>query len=215
MRTTKHDEDEDDEREIKVRTPAGESVEGSEPRCRADADEPAAEAASPGSRLANGLKAALGITNRRQQPQQQAPPPPPKTERQEVIEQLEAADQQPLDPETQYELPPLDLLLPNDDVCYEEHEKEVRRKAKILEKTFKNFGFNVQGRRDRDRARSSPSTRSSWKPACGCRRSPAWPTTWRSPCACRACGSSRRSPARTPSASRCPTSTASSCGSAR
>ena len=36
------------------------------------------------------------------------------------------------------------MLLPTDDVCYEEHEKEVRRKAKILEKTFKNFGFNVK-----------------------------------------------------------------------
>ncbi len=36
------------------------------------------------------------------------------------------------------------MLLPNEDVCYEEHEKEVRRKAKILEKTFKNFGFNVR-----------------------------------------------------------------------
>ena len=54
-------------------------------------------------------------------------------------------------------------------------------------------------------ARSSPSSKSSWKPACGCRRSPAWPTTWPSPCACRASASSPRSPARTPSASKCPT----------
>ena len=60
-----------------------------------------------------------------------------------VIEQLEAAEQQPSN-ETDYELPPLDLLLPNEDVCYEEHEKEVRRKAKILEKTFDDFGFNVK-----------------------------------------------------------------------
>ena len=36
------------------------------------------------------------------------------------------------------------MLLPNETVCYEEHEKEVRRKAKILEKTFANFGFNVK-----------------------------------------------------------------------
>jgi DNA segregation ATPase FtsK/SpoIIIE, S-DNA-T family len=133
-------DDEDEQREIKVRTPVGESVDED---AELDGSEPAAEAASPGTRLANGLKAALGIKNRRQQPQQQAPPPA-KTERQEVIEQLEAADQQPLDPETQYELPPVDLLLANEDVCYEEHEKEVRGKAKILEKTFKNFGFNVR-----------------------------------------------------------------------
>ncbi len=36
------------------------------------------------------------------------------------------------------------MLLPADDVSYEEHEKEVRRKAKILEKTFQDFGFNVK-----------------------------------------------------------------------
>jgi S-DNA-T family DNA segregation ATPase FtsK/SpoIIIE len=59
------------------------------------------------------------------------------------MEQLEAADQQ-ADQEIAYEMPPLDLLLPNEEICYEEHEKEVRRKAKILEKTFKNFGFNVR-----------------------------------------------------------------------
>ena len=36
------------------------------------------------------------------------------------------------------------MLLANEHVCYEEHEKEVRRKAKILEKTFKDFGFNIK-----------------------------------------------------------------------
>src|SRR5215475_3194995 len=60
-----------------------------------------------------------------------------------MIERLEAADQQ-ADQEIAYELPPLDLLLPNDEVCYDEHEKEVRRKAKVLEKTFKDFGFNIR-----------------------------------------------------------------------
>src|SRR5215475_945414 len=60
-----------------------------------------------------------------------------------MIERLEAADQQ-ADQEIAYELPPLDLLLPNDEVCFDEHEKDVRRKAKILEKTFANFGFKVK-----------------------------------------------------------------------
>ncbi len=138
------DEDEEEEnRKIKVRTPAGE-VAAATGESGDAFTRPAAEAASPGSRLANGLKAALGITNRRQQPAIQLAPTPPKSERQEVIEQLDAADQQPVDPESEYELPPLDLLLPNDDVCYEAHEKEVRRKAKVLEKTFKDFGFNVR-----------------------------------------------------------------------
>ena len=102
-----------------------------------------AEAPSTASKLASGLKAALGIKNRRQQPPSQSAAAPPKSEREAVIEQLEAADQQGVE-ETDYELPPLDLLLPNEHVSYEEHEKEVRRKAKILEKTFKDFGFNIR-----------------------------------------------------------------------
>ena len=67
-----------------------------------------------------------------------------KSEREEVISQLEAADQRQPESNFDYELPPLDLLLEPENVSYEEHEKEVRRKAKILEKTFKNFGFNVK-----------------------------------------------------------------------
>src|SRR6187455_479683 len=59
------------------------------------------------------------------------------------MEQLDAAANKA--PEhINYELPPLDLLIPADEVSYEEHEKEVRRKAKILEKTFQSFGFKVK-----------------------------------------------------------------------
>jgi S-DNA-T family DNA segregation ATPase FtsK/SpoIIIE len=133
-------DEEADEREIKVRTPAGEAASAAGPPDKSLA----APAASAGSRLANGLKAALGISTRPAQPPALPKPATPKTERETVIEQLEAADQQPVDTETEYELPPLELLLPNEDICYEEHEKEVRRKAKILEKTFKDFGFNVR-----------------------------------------------------------------------
>ena len=45
---------------------------------------------------------------------------------------------------TDYELPAADLLLGTEPARFEEHEKEVRRKARILERTFANFGFNVQ-----------------------------------------------------------------------
>ena len=68
--------------------------------------------------------------------------PKPKTEREDVIEQLDAAEQASTKPTTSCRR----------SICcsrptrssYEEHEKEVRRKAKILEKTFQNFGFNVK-----------------------------------------------------------------------
>src|SRR5207344_2284958 len=43
-----------------------------------------------------------------------------------------------------YELPQLDLLLQSDDVNFEAQATEVRRKAKILEKTFLDFGFTVK-----------------------------------------------------------------------
>ena len=39
---------------------------------------------------------------------------------------------------------PIDLLLEAEEFRFDEHEKEVRRKAKILEKTFADFGFNVR-----------------------------------------------------------------------
>ena len=41
-------------------------------------------------------------------------------------------------------MPPIDLLLPSETVSTEAHEQEVRQKAKILEKTFANFGFKVK-----------------------------------------------------------------------
>jgi S-DNA-T family DNA segregation ATPase FtsK/SpoIIIE len=65
-----------------------------------------------------------------------------KAEREAVISALEATAQdiEPMD----YQLPEIDLLLQGDDVCYDEQEKEVRRKAKILEKTFLDFGFKVK-----------------------------------------------------------------------
>jgi S-DNA-T family DNA segregation ATPase FtsK/SpoIIIE len=43
-----------------------------------------------------------------------------------------------------YELPQIDLLLPADDVNFDAQTDEVRRKAKILEKTFADFGFKVK-----------------------------------------------------------------------
>jgi DNA segregation ATPase FtsK/SpoIIIE, S-DNA-T family len=151
------DEDqEDDEREIRIRTPADKAEEAAaddededeevgeevdEADEEEDSYELAEESATTGSKLANGLKAALGIKSRRQGATDHGAAK--KSERDELIEQLEAADQQ-ADQEIVYEMPPLDLLLPNDEICYEEHEKEVRQKAKILEKTFKNFGFNVR-----------------------------------------------------------------------
>jgi len=67
---------------------------------------------------------------------------PKKSQREEVIEQIEAASRG--EGAVDYELPSLDLLLESEPFCFEEHEKEVRRKARVLEKTFADFGFNVR-----------------------------------------------------------------------
>ncbi len=67
---------------------------------------------------------------------------PKKTQRDEVIAQIEAASHN--DAAADYELPSTDLLLESEPFCFEEHEKEVRRKARVLEKTFASFGFRVR-----------------------------------------------------------------------
>ncbi len=67
---------------------------------------------------------------------------PKKSQREELIEQIEAAAQSS-DP-TDYELPSIDLLSESEPFSFETQEKDVRQKAKILEKTFGDFGFNVR-----------------------------------------------------------------------
>lgn len=67
---------------------------------------------------------------------------PPPSEHEEVRQKLNAASGEI--PAEDYELPSLELLLPGDDFNYEAQETEVRRKAKILEKTFQDFGFQVK-----------------------------------------------------------------------
>jgi len=44
----------------------------------------------------------------------------------------------------EYRLPSVELLDESDDICYDDQTAEVRRKARILEETFKNFGFNIR-----------------------------------------------------------------------
>jgi DNA segregation ATPase FtsK/SpoIIIE, S-DNA-T family len=71
------------------------------------------------------------------------PPVRKKSEREEVIDQLEAASRAD-EPPRNYALPPVELLSPSDDFPFEAHEKAVRRTAKLLEKTFADFGYRVR-----------------------------------------------------------------------
>lgn len=122
--------------ELTVRTPASKQEVVEEPATTAVEEEADEDSENEEQPLKQKLSSALGLGKGKKLLK--------KSEREEVISQLEAADQQQPESDFDYELPPLELLLEAENISYEEHEKEVRRKARILEKTFKNFGFNVK-----------------------------------------------------------------------
>lgn len=70
--------------------------------------------------------------------------PTKEQEREAVKSQLADKIVVEVDHGKDYELPPLDLLTSGDGVSYEDQEREVRHKARLLEKTFKEFGFNIK-----------------------------------------------------------------------
>ncbi len=67
-----------------------------------------------------------------------------KDEKKAALDSLASLDDTRL-PEgsEEYVLPGIDLLSESDDIDFESQTIEVKRKAKILEKTFQDFGFNV------------------------------------------------------------------------
>jgi S-DNA-T family DNA segregation ATPase FtsK/SpoIIIE len=67
---------------------------------------------------------------------------PERAGREDLLGDLAAAGT--ADEPADYVLPSPDLLLAGETFCFEEQEKEVRRKAKILEKTFADFGFHIR-----------------------------------------------------------------------
>ncbi len=106
---------------------------------RGDSEEPADEEADEES----AAPAASAASEEKAEDERQIRVRPVKRgDRQEVMEALDAASR--ADNRRPYELPSIEMLVEGEPIHFEEHEKEVRRKAKILEKTFHNFGFNVK-----------------------------------------------------------------------
>ena len=66
---------------------------------------------------------------------------PRNSDRDDMLDQIEKSAKKAVD---DYELPSINLLLPGEPVRFEEQEQDVLRKAKILEKTFNDFGFNIR-----------------------------------------------------------------------
>lgn len=126
------DEEEDDGPTIRVRrrTPVVEA----EPEDAEDEVEEWAEA-EEGTEVVADDEAA-------EEAAEQPRPVPIRTRQNRRVKQLEL-DLAP-DPAGDYTLPPLDLLLPPEQLALDEQEAEVRERARILEQTFANFGFKVR-----------------------------------------------------------------------
>lgn len=136
----KHDEDDEDGPTVKSKATAKSQADDSNgDEAAAQADNPASvdsESEESKSTAKLGLGARLASALRIRNLNKDA-------EREEMMHQLEAAASR-VDEPIDYEFPSLDLLLPSESVHLEEHEKEVRLKAKMLEKTFASFGFKVK-----------------------------------------------------------------------
>jgi S-DNA-T family DNA segregation ATPase FtsK/SpoIIIE len=121
-------EEEDREAGPSVRI-AGRSAEASGADDSAEAEAVAAEAAAP-AKSSGWMPRASLLRVRKPQPQA----------REGMLADLDASSA----PAADYELPSLDLLLPSEPFSFEAHEKEVRHRATILEKTFLDFGFHIR-----------------------------------------------------------------------
>jgi S-DNA-T family DNA segregation ATPase FtsK/SpoIIIE len=100
-----------------------------------EADEEAAEVETPAPATAASVPAPKFLMRQRGKKDNGS--------RDEIMNTLDAAAAEMAEV-AEYELPPIDLLLQGEDVVYDEQEKEVRYKAKVLEQTFQNFGYNVR-----------------------------------------------------------------------
>jgi S-DNA-T family DNA segregation ATPase FtsK/SpoIIIE len=111
------DEEEEAEMAASTTTP----IAAVAPATPAEAPKPAAEVTGPRIRTQNTKK----------------------SEREAMMAELDKAANQ-ADERPEFELPPIDLLVKGVPFNTDEQEKDVRKKAKQLEKAFGNFGFNVK-----------------------------------------------------------------------
>jgi len=111
----------DAEEEAEIEAMPSAPVAAVAPPAKAEPPKPAAEPAGPRIRTQNSKK----------------------SEREAMMAELDKAASQP-EERPEFELPPIDLLVKGVPFNTDEQEKDVRRKAKQLEKAFANFGFNVK-----------------------------------------------------------------------
>ncbi len=82
--------------------------------------------------MAKRIAGAFRVKNRRSK----------SSEREAVMKEIEEASKR--SDHTEFELPPMDLLVDAEPFSYDQQEQEVRQKALQLENTFQNFGLNIK-----------------------------------------------------------------------
>jgi S-DNA-T family DNA segregation ATPase FtsK/SpoIIIE len=137
---------------VKIRGKTTGGTKVAEPAVESDSKEQAAE--QPTLRVVSGGDkadaAAAETTTRQDQPETALRVKNPGDRKKEAAERERAELMRKINEASapaateDYELPTTELLLPSDDVNFEAQAAEVRRKAKILEKTFQDFGFAVK-----------------------------------------------------------------------
>ena len=125
------DEEEEYEEEEAEEAAVAEDAEGDEP---ATILKIGAESAAP----AVEPPAAPAISK----PHFKVPKQKPPSEREVVMNQLEAADLTDVD--SDYEVPSLQILTRGENINFESQKRSALRNAEILEKTYKEFGYNVK-----------------------------------------------------------------------
>lgn len=134
---------------VQATSAVGKAVEDDEEEDEDDESPVTLKVVSPADKQASVAGQSGGATTRQDQPENPLRITSPADrkreaaarEREELMRRMNEAS--PVADE-EYELPSADLLLPSDDVNFDEQATEVRRKAKILEKTFADFGFAVR-----------------------------------------------------------------------
>lgn len=125
-----------------------ESEEDYQEHSASDDDDYAIEAGSTRDVSQEGEDVSLLEDNSDEEPEPKVRVPKRKTKQAAKEEELnnlyeDVIEDAPFGSEN-YHLPSLELLNGSDDIDYEEQLTEVRRKAKVLESTFADFGFNIR-----------------------------------------------------------------------
>ena len=130
---SRYDEDEDEVHSAEEE----QEVEAEKPKAPAKGRSRTVRSDAPNIEIDKGPRIQTRKSKQEQQEQQEEEPAP-----EDSLEHLD--DTKLPEGSEEYVLPGLDLLTESDEVSYDEQTEEVKKKARVLEQTFANFGFNIK-----------------------------------------------------------------------